>query len=242
VESAMLAHAGFTASPDIVECSLGYGDTLLGHAEYEPAKIVAELGGPFLVEGGVSIKKYACCYCNHATLDGMFTILAEHDLNSSDVVSIQVTGSSILRDPLIFTHPASGLQGKFSLPYNIALALVDRRTSLSSYSDEHIRDPRLAEAIDKVTIVTPEGWAPRRRVRIEIMTTSGERIVHDQGFVDGDETHPLSWEAIIDKFRDTASIVLGKDAIDRTIALVEVLESQSSIQPLTGALADLIAA
>jgi 2-methylcitrate dehydratase PrpD len=237
VEASMLAHAGFTASPDIIEGRSGYGDTLLGHDEYDPAEMIAGLGTPYLAESGISIKKYPCCWCAHATLDGMFNILGEHALDASDVVSVRVTGSSLLRDPLVYIHPEDGLQAKFSLPYNIALALVDGRTSVASYSDRHIADPRLSEVIDKVTVETPQGWPSKIGVRIEVVTAGGEWIVRDQEYVDGDGAHPLAWEAIVDKFSDNASTVLDKEAVERTIELVEGLESQDSVRSFTGALA-----
>jgi len=232
VEAAKLAQAGFTADPNIIETKVGYGDTLLHHSEYDPARMTVNLGAPFLVEQGVLLKKYACCYCNHATLDGMFTILAENPIDASSVASITVDGSPMLKDPLIYTHPEIGLHGKFSLPYNIALAVVEGKTTLASYTNDHIRDSRLSEVIDKVRVNTHEGWEPNFRVKIDIATKDGRHIVHDQAFVRGDSEHPLTWDEIVTKFRDNASIVIGTDSIDRAIRLVETLEEVRSVRTL----------
>jgi 2-methylcitrate dehydratase PrpD len=241
IEAGMLAKAGFTAAQDIIECGLGYGDTLLGHSEYDPDRIVTDLGSPYIAERGITIKKYACCYCNHATLDGIFAMLDEHVLETADVASVHVTGSPLLRDPLIYTHPKSGLESKFSLHYSIALALVDRMISSSSYSDRRVSDPRLAEIIDKVSVQTIDDWASVSSVRIEIQTARGEKLEHLQEFVNGDETHPLGYGEVVEKFRDNAALALDGEAIEQTVEAIEGLDSHSSVDDLIAALTPQVA-
>lgn len=236
VEASKLAQAGFTADPNIIETKVGYGETLLWKGEFDPEKMVQNLGKPFIAEQGPGLKKYACCYCNHATLDGMFNILANNQLDPAQIASITVDGSPMLKDPLIYTHPTIGLHGKFSLHYNIALAIVDGQTTLGSYTNDHIRDRRLAEVIDKVQVNTHEDWQPNLRVKIDIATKDGRRVVHEQDFIKGDNEHPLSWAEILEKFRDNASVTMSGGAIDRTVELIQTIESVASVRTLVAEL------
>lgn len=237
VEAAKLAQAGFTADPNVIETNVGYGETLLWKGEFDTAKMVENLGNPFVAEQGPGLKKYACCYCNHATLDGMFSILADNQLDPDEIASITVDGSPILKDPLIYTHPTIGLHGKFSLHYNIALALVDGKTTLNSYTNDHIRDRRLSTVIDKVNVNTHDDWQPNNRVVIDIAMNDGRHIQHDQDFIKGDNAHPLSWGEIIEKFRDNASVTMSPAAIDRTIELIKSIETVPSVGVLVAELA-----
>ncbi len=148
-------------------------------------------------------------------------------------------GSPTLKDPLIYVHPRIGLHGKFSLHYNIALALVDGRNVLSSYSADRITDPRLAEIIEKVEVNTHDDWPSTWTARVDITLLDGTHIVHDQTFIRGDAAHPLAWEEILTKYRDNASMVLEPAAVERSITLIEGLERVPSVRTLVGELSKL---
>jgi 2-methylcitrate dehydratase PrpD len=237
-EAAYLAAAGFTADPNIIEAKLGFGDALLGHAEYNPEKMVQGLGNqPLAIEGGVTIKKYPCCLCNHVTLDGMFSILERRPLRPEDVEWIAVEGSPMLEDPLIYVHPDDGLQAKFSLRYSVALALVDGRASLAAYSDERAHDPQIHALIDKVEIRTRPDLTGYLDSKIEIGLTSGEVVSEERHYLRGHMQHPLTWVEVLDKYRDTASVALKPSAVAASIKLVERLEGLADVRELTTTLA-----
>lgn len=238
IEAASLAKRGFTADPNVIETKVGYGDTLLGSGQYDPAKMVEGLGSaPFVVEQGVGIKKYPCCYGNHTTLDGMFNILRERPLSPDQVEKVTVTGPVMLRDVLIYKQPTIGLNGKFSLPYNVALALVDGKVVRDSFTDEHIRDQRLRDMVDRTELVGDENWSSDLGVRIDIQLKNGERIVHEQSTVRGNFYDPLSWDEIVAKFKDNASVAIGTVAADEIVRIVSDIRSLGNVTSLTRNLA-----
>jgi len=239
IEAGKLAKAGFTADRNIIETKVGYGETLLWKGEFDPEKMTANLGSPFIAEQGPDLKKYPCCYCNHSTLDAMYTILTDRKLTAADIAKVTVDGPPMLKDPLIYVQPQIGLHGKFSLHYNIALALVDGHNSLQSYTDEHIRDPRLTEVINKVEVNTYEDWQPDWSARVDVTLTDGTHIVQDQPFIRGDAAHPLSWDEILEKYRDNASVVLQPASVDRSIEIIQGLEGVPSVRTLLSELASL---
>jgi 2-methylcitrate dehydratase PrpD len=173
----------------------------------------------------------------------MFTLLSQEQFGADDVERVTVDGPPMLKDPLIYTHPGIGLHGKFSLHYNIALALVDGKAGLRSYTDEHIRDPRLSAVIDKVQVNTHDDWQttgdwqPNWGARVSIQLKDGREFVQDQTFIKGDPQHPLTWDEILAKYRDNASVLLGPDAVERSISLIEGLEGVPSIRTLVNELA-----
>ena len=236
VVAALLAKTGFTADPNIIETMLGYGDVILGKGSYDLDKMTAGLGERFAVERGVDIKKFPCCYGNHRTLDAIFDLMAEHGLRAEDVANVTVDVPVTLPELLIYPRPETGLQGKFSLQYNVAAALVDRAVTRASFTDEQVRRPRIRETIEKVTVNAQEGWDPNL-IRMQVTTTGGQVYTREQREIKGSSEDPLSREDLLAKFRDNAALVLGEADIERSIQLVDTLETQRSLTPLTELLA-----
>ena len=46
--------------------------------------------------------------------------------------------------------PETGLQGKFSMGYLIARALIDGKLQLDAFTDEAVRDPKVLRLVEKV--------------------------------------------------------------------------------------------
>lgn len=234
VMAAKLARAGFTADPNVIETGVGYGDVILG--TYDLAKMTDGLGSGFAVERGVDIKKFPCCYGNHMTLDGIFALIDEHGITDQDVASVSVDCPTSLPEVLIYHRPETGLQGKFSLEYNIAAALVDRQVTRASFVDQRVNAPRVRRIIENVT-VNAERAGENRSVGITVTTTNGRVLKHEQSVIKGSPENPLDRDQLLAKYRDNAALVLDATDIERTIRLVDTLESQLSVSPLTALLA-----
>lgn len=232
VMAAALAKAGFAADPNIIETKVGYGDVILGKGSYDLAKMTAGLGDGFAVERGVDIKKFPCCYGNHRTLDGIFSLAAEHGLRAEDVANVTVDCPVTLPEVLIYDRPETGLQGKFSLQYNVAAALVDGGVTRASFADERVRAPHIRAMVEKVT-VNPQEERDQQSVRIQVTTTSGQVYSREQRVIKGSSEDPLSRDELLAKYRDNAALVLDGAAVERSIELVETLEAQGALTPLT---------
>jgi 2-methylcitrate dehydratase PrpD len=232
IVAARLAQAGFTSDPNVIETGVGYGDVILGKGSYDLAKMTEGLGTRFVAETGVDIKKFPCCYGNHTTLDGVFALIAEHGLREEDVASISVDVPVTLPEVLIYDRPTTGLQGKFSLQYNIAAAIVDRKVTRATFTDEHAREPRLQAMIEKITVNPGEIGNPRS-VRINVTTTGGRVLTREQSEIKGSAEDPLSRDELLEKFRDNAALVLDTADTERVVGIIDSLEEQRSLTPLT---------
>ncbi|HEY4826394.1 MAG TPA: MmgE/PrpD family protein [Solirubrobacteraceae bacterium] len=105
------------------------------------------------VPGGLGIKLYPCCYA----LQRPIAAVAQLDPPppADRVRSIRVTTPESSLAPLIHHHPSTGLEGKFSLEYGIAAALLDGRPGLDSFTDEAVKRSaavRLGELVEAVGI------------------------------------------------------------------------------------------
>lgn len=211
-----LAMAGFTAAPDIMEAEAGFYSTL-GTAASDPDVTARGLGNPFVISSpGIAIKKFPCCYATHRAIDGMLTLRETLGFDAASIDKV------ICRMPpggmrvLTYPRPATGLEGKFSLPYSIAAAALDGKFSLWSFSDEAVNRPEVAalyERIDAHETDTSRGDDPqfdtrssgsRGFIEVEVHLKDGRR---DQIRVDvapGAPARELTWEELQEKFMDCA--------------------------------------
>lgn len=147
VRAARLAAAGATADPAALDQWL----ELVGG---DPARL--DLSGP-AVPGGLAIKMFPCCYALQRPISALREQLPL-GVGAADVAAIRVrTPESTVR-PLIHHRPQTGLQGKFSLEYAIAAALLDPLLGFDSFTDAAVTRPEAQRLVDLVRIsLTPSG-------------------------------------------------------------------------------------
>lgn len=211
VLAAQLASVGFTADPDILDGPRSFVDIYADGGQHPDA--MGRLGAPWaILDPGPTLKKYPCCYATHRPIDGVLRLQAENGLAADDVERIVVRAPTFGLRPLIYHEPVTGLQGKFSLEYVLAAALVDKQVVLDSFADEAILRPevrRLMAVIDarEDPHCRPEDPNAENSSagsggfhEIELHTKAGKIYETTVQFPSGSPHHPLSWHDIEQKF------------------------------------------
>ncbi|MFD3558442.1 MmgE/PrpD family protein [Streptomyces sp. NPDC058686] len=145
VRAARLARAGATADPRAVDAWL----KLVG-AEGG----ATQAGGP-AVPGGLAIKMFPCCYAMQRPIAALRALRAE--CGPGDVEAVRVTTPGATTHPLIHDHPETGLEGKFSLPYAVATALLDGFPGFGAFTDEAVGRPEARRLMATVGTERTEG-------------------------------------------------------------------------------------
>jgi 2-methylcitrate dehydratase PrpD len=178
--AARLAARGFTSRTDIVECVQGFA--LTHGPDFSPE---AALAPP---EAGLHLfanlfKYHAACYLTHAPIECARRLREEHRLAAEVIVGITLRLDASCERVCNIPAPVDGLQSKFSLRQTVAMALAGIDTaSLTAYSAENARDPRLVRLRDEVKLDWQDAW-PQTLSELEIELTDGRRISarHDAG-------------------------------------------------------------
>jgi len=137
----LLAENGLSAGDDVFDHAQGYFRVFNGDGAFDATRALADWGAPWdVVATGPGLKQYPCCGSTHPAIDCLLELKAEHALTPDDVTDIQV-----LTNPLRLPHtnnpdPASGLEGKFSLHYVLARALMDGSVGLEHFEDAAVAD------------------------------------------------------------------------------------------------------
>jgi|YelNatPaOPRAMG01_1025707.scaffolds.fasta_scaffold00186_32 2-methylcitrate dehydratase PrpD len=240
ITAVRLARAGFTADPAILESPLGYF-AVYAAGPYDPEKAVANMEGWTLERPGLSVKKYPCCYCTHASIDAALSIAKRFDLRPADIASIRAELSPFFLSPLIHHRPKTGLEGKFSLEYALAAAFIDRKVVLATFTDEMVRRPEARTLLEKVTPakhdVAVEEGTRATFARLTVERKDGGKIIEEVAEPRGTAANPLSDEEIADKFNDCFSFARRPEkAAAQALEMLWKVEQLQRIDRLTALL------
>jgi 2-methylcitrate dehydratase PrpD len=138
VRAAALARAGASADPRALDEWFGLVGGQPGDVDPAPA-----------VPGGLAIKLYPCCYAMQRPIAAVRELRPEleSELGSAGeaIAEVVVATPKATVQPLIHDQPRTGLEGKFSMPYAIATAILDEYPGFGSFSDQAVtRDPARA--------------------------------------------------------------------------------------------------
>ena len=153
--AALLAESGFTAPQQILEGEAGFGKVL--SQKFDETKL-DNLGRPFEIEG-VVYKRYASCYGTHATIRCMLEIREKYHPTASKVADVTVKASSFACGVAGKPEPRTRLEGKFSLRYCAALALIKGSAVESDFTDESVNAPEIRELMSKINVTEDKSLA-----------------------------------------------------------------------------------
>jgi 2-methylcitrate dehydratase PrpD len=235
VTAAQLAEKGFTSARNILEAKRGFFNAMAGG--YDEAKISGRLGCPyFLQEPGISIKPYPSGSLSHPAQDVILDLVKKHDLRAGDIETIEVGTNSNVPNALIYPMPKTALEGKFSIPFCMAIAVLDRKAGIVQFRDRKVRDPRVVELMKRVTLYVDDELEAlgydQVRSRVRVKLKNGETIEGRADVARGHPLKPMSWAEIGEKFRDCARLVLSRKSTEEAIEIVANLDRMRSISSL----------
>jgi len=241
VVAAQLAQRGFSADAEALEGENGFLRAAAGGAEVDPQAAVRSLGETWeVVSPGIGVKLYPCCYATHRAIDAALAMRDAIDGRLDDVDGVSVSVSPGTPMPLRTSLPTTGLEGKFSMEYCIASALLAGYISLGTFTDKAVAHP---EAQRLMTLVTMTEDGPSHEFPIggtavvsahyrNGETTQSPLVTQPRG----DPQNPLSWGDLCEKFRDCAGLALETRQAEDAIGVIESIENLSDIRDLISVL------
>lgn len=148
VTCALLAAEGFTGDEQALEGPYGLLSAIGPVNEKILANLGKELGREFdLSKQGVKVKNFAAGARAHAPVEAMLRLIEKAPIAWESVESIEC---DVHPYPLLRLSPKRGHEGRFSMAYCLAAALLLGRLDATDFSDELVRDPRVQKLIGAV--------------------------------------------------------------------------------------------
>jgi 2-methylcitrate dehydratase PrpD len=241
VTSVLLAKKDYVADLEGIEGNYGFFSAFHGTGNYDLGKIADGLGTHWsIVDPGLTVKSYPCCGGNLRALDAAQALLREHDIRFEDVEMLEVDVHPELLHIVRFHKPTEGFRGKFSIDYVLAAMLLDGRVDLDSFTDEYCNAPRMRGSLDKVRVNVHTEWpndaASRRKAPVTITMNDGRKFSRTVEKVRGSPGNPMTRDELVGKYRSCASRVLKGERLERSITMLETLDTVPAVKDLMDAL------
>ena len=164
-----------------------------------------------IIQPGISIKKYPCCYYTHSGIAAAITLRRTEKIEPLEIEEVLVTIAPGARLP--YDDPTTGLEAKFSNTYTIATALVNGTVTLSSFERAVLTETRTLQERVKIEVDDDLPYSSFETVvRIQLSDgTTRERI---QKAPPGGPENPLSDSELHEKFRRCASQPLQRSTAE----------------------------
>jgi 2-methylcitrate dehydratase len=202
--AAFLARRGISGPAEVFEGNKGFMDTIAGQFTVDWAKEDLER------VTGTILKKFNAEIHSQSAIEGALELQAGHRFAAREVERIEVNifdvayhiiGGGEEGDKTV-VHTKE--EADHSLPYLVAVALLDGQVLPAQFAAERIGRNDVQTLLRKVT-VRPDGELSRRfpaehACRLTIMLADGRQLTREKHDYEGFHTRPTSWDTVAAKF------------------------------------------
>ena len=203
--AAQLASEGFVAATHLYELEKGLLDVLIQDRQVEPPTLDDFERKWELLEN--QIKPFASCRATHAAIQAARTLAERVRGRRIARVHAKVHPNALVTAGK--TAPRTPLEGKFSVPFCIALGLAGYRAVSSDFDEKAFNDPAVADVVPRVTLESVQDQ-PAWKAFVDVTLEDGERLKGECQCVLGHPDNPVAWDVLREKFEGLVEPVLGR--------------------------------
>ncbi|MBI3709632.1 MAG: MmgE/PrpD family protein [Proteobacteria bacterium] len=226
VLAALGAQRGITGALDVLDGPAGFGAAMSDAANWPAA--LDGLGRRYNI-AAMTFKNHGCCGHSFAAIDAVLALRAKHGLAASDVARVMVKTYKTALDVTGSYRVRTAFEGKFSLPFVVATALIHGSVRLDAFSPKRLKDAKIHAMMKRVQLaVEPEidaAFPKRRAALVEIETKDGRRLRHFQPTRKGDPDAPLSDAELDAKFLELATPAIGAAAAGHLLSRLWTIDT-----------------
>ncbi|HLJ35785.1 MAG TPA: MmgE/PrpD family protein [Ktedonobacteraceae bacterium] len=232
--AAFLAMRGITGPMEVFEGNKGLMDAITGHFTLDWSQENLE------IVRRTNVKKYNAEFHSQSALEGVLELRAARNVRPEEIESVKVEIFDVAYHIIGGGEEGDKQQVRtkeeadHSLPYMVAVALLDGDVSPAQYLPERIVREDVQSLLRKVTIrpdeTMSERFPARMPCRITIKLKDGQVLTIEKQDYEGFYTRPMSWEKAIAKFERLATPYTDAEQRAAIAEVVAHLESKEVAQ------------
>ena len=243
IKSAVMAKAGFQGPRTVFEGTHGLFKGFSSDTITPDFSHLESFGGTW-ISAGLAFKPYTCGTMTQPFVDCALQAAKKLRLEEIEGIHAHVGEGTVHRlwEPLEEKrNPSTPYGAKFSVPYCIAIGLLDGKAGLNEFTEEQLSRNDIQSVTSKITYsINPEDPYPKDYVGwIDVIDIHGNTHTFKQSCLRGGQKEPMSQQELEDKFTnnlvfaglDTPELESARDCIN------QLFKSNNNIRECVKALA-----
>lgn len=233
VFAAMLASKGMTGPSEIFEGEKGFFNQVTGDFEIDVNSFGGK-GNKFKILDSY-IKYYPSEYHSQAGVEAALLLRGQIDVDDIEEINIETYDAcvDIIAGEKEKWNPKTRETADHSLPYCVAVALIDGKVGLEQFDEERINDAYLQNFLKKIKVernqehnkMYPDSFP----CLIKIKNKKGETFSKTVTFPKGHPKNPLTDKELETKFNSLNNGLIRSERVDKVLNMIWNLDKQKNI-------------
>jgi 2-methylcitrate dehydratase PrpD len=220
VTAATMAQLGFTGAATIFEGERGFLAAFTD--ENDATQLALDLNKPYKLD--IEFKPYSCARPIHNAIDCALAIRRAHTPDLARVVGIEMARHP---DWALYhqnAQPSTYHEAQVSLPYSVAVALIDGQALFPQYNNARLKEPEIKRLSELVKISVDDSLPRGVSCRMTLIMEDGQRHVSQVDYPKGSIQNGMSDAELRAKFDSLVTPVLGADRAAEIAGMVANIE------------------
>jgi len=242
VEAVFLAAGGITGPAEVFEGNKGFMETITGRFAIDwEREDLERVRRTFL-------KRYNAEIHSQSALEALLELRETHDIDAAAVERVELETFQVAYDIIgggeegAKTDIHTKEQADHSLPYLLAVALLDGQVLPEQFTPERITAPDVQNLLRRVQVRAADDLSARfpaeHACRLQLVLGDGTVLAAEKRDYEGFLTRPMSWQRAREKFERLADAAAGSELAAELADAIAALDELDA-RDLTGVLASL---
>lgn len=228
VTAALMAQLGFTGADTIFEGERGFLKAFADRTQ--PDHLVANLEAPY--ELLIEFKPYSCARPIHNAIDCALDIRNREGFEADLIDSIHVARHPDWARYHQNKAPRTYHEAQVSLPFSVAVALLEGNALLEQYSNRNIRSASV-KRVSQLTSIFEDATLPRGvSCKMTVKLRGGDLLTSQVDYPKGSIQNPMTDREMRAKFESLAGPVIGTKRAGALADAVMELEKVNDVSAL----------
>jgi len=236
--AALLAKHGYEGPEHVIDGKESLTDTL-DKNRFDLNILTERFGESFRITR-CSMKAFPTEALTHSPISAVIRLMQKHHLSKNMIEEVQIRtvarAADILSDPSKY-NPQTRETADHSLPYCIAVSIVDGTVTPESFSEKKIKDPEIRSFLNKIKVAADQEYEKTfpalKKTGVTIRTSDGRNYTIELDFPLGDYRNPMDDETFFAKFDAMVIPVTGREKRDKLVDTINHLETIKDVNVLT---------
>ena len=231
VTAAEMAKLGYTGAATIFEGERGFCRTFTDAFDIEA--LTRNLGSEYPIE--IEYKPYSCARPIHNAIDCAIGVRNQLKEPVSAITAMTMRRHPAWAHYHLNTHPATYHEAQVSLPYSVAIALLEGSALPPQYQNDKLKEPEVLRLSEMLKVVPDESLPRGVSCALSVETAGGAVLECQVDHPRGSIANPMTEAEMNHKVHMLGDPAIGAEAVDALIGYVARVETLPSVDDLVRA-------